>query len=211
MTEEEIKQREEALAAKEREYQEAIANLEQDKANVVDELKAEREARRLAKEELEKAKAGSDLNKSDPTEIVEKVLQRKEEEASKEAFERAKQAMKRTHNEFSPETDTAGLVFKKFEAEMSKFNFAGLKTEEEFASRLREVYEHMNRGTKQPEPTNFYSGTKQFGSEHKTTDAATLSDAEARLIKDFGYTKEKYLEIKAKRPAYVASLLKHRG
>lgn len=212
MSEEDIKRKEEEFAQKEKEYQLKLAEEAQAKAGLVEELKAEREAKRLAKEELEKTKARTDLNNTDPVEIVKKVLEEKEQEASKGAFESALTDLKKTYNEFSPETDTAGIAFKKFEAEMSKFNFSGLKTKEEYQARLKEVYEHMNRSKSTNDTNvNFYQGTKQFGSEHKTTDADTFSDAEVRLMRDFGWDKERFLKQKNKRPAFVASLLKLRG
>lgn len=209
MSEEDIKKAEEEKAK----LIETIANLEQDKANVVSELVAKRESERLAKEELERVKKekGSDFNNTDPTEIVEKVLQKKEQEASQNAFELAKTELKRKYNEFSPETDSAGIVFKKFESEMSKFNFSGLRTKEEYANRLDEVYEHMNRTKHGDEKAQFYSGQRQSGSDTKTTDGSNLSDAESRLIRELGWDKERYLKQKEKRPAYIASLLKYRG
>lgn len=213
MSEEDIKKAQEEFAAKEKEYHEKIANLEQDKANVVEELKEKREAARLAKEELEKVKGATkpDLNTTDPEEIVVRVLQKKEEEASRTALEDAKAELKRTYNEFSPETDTAGLVFNKFEKELSKFNLSGLRTKEEYMGRLKEVYDFMNRTKSTTEKTNFYSGTRQSGSDAQVRDDASLSDSEAKLIRDMGWDKERFLKTKEKRPAYVASLLKYRG
>lgn len=211
MSEDDIKAASEELAKREKDYHEKIANLEQDKANMVDELKAEREAKRIAKEELEKTKTKTDLNITDPIEIVKRVLQEKEVEESKGAFEQAKAELKETYNEFSSETDTSGIVFKKFEDEMAKFNFSGLKTKEEYKARLNEVYEHMNRTKKPSDSVNFHTGTKQFGSEQRTTDSSTLSDKEVKLINEMGWDKERFLKTKEKRPAYVASLLKYRG
>jgi hypothetical protein len=205
---------EEEYVQKEKEYQEKIAEGEQAKANLVEELKAKREEARLAKEELEKAKADkgtSDFNTTDPTKIVEEVLRKKDDEASKGALETAKAEMKRLYNEFSEDTDSAGLVFGKFEKELSKFNLSGLRTKEEYLERLNEVYEFMNRSKSKETQTQFYSGTRQPGSEHKTTDGANITDAEAKLMKELGMDKERFLKIKEKRPTYVATLLKYRS
>ncbi len=190
---------------------EKVANLEQDKANVISELTQKRESERLAKEELERVKKEkeSDPSISDPRKIVEEVLNQKEQEAAKEAFKDAIEDLKKTYNEFSQETDAAGIVFGKFENEMRKFNFSGLKTKEEFKARLDEVYNYMNR-TLPPKSQEFYQGTRQSGSEQKTTDKNTLSDKEMRLIQSMGWDKERYLKTKAKRPVFIESLLKYR-
>lgn len=214
MSEEDIQKAKDEAAERERQLVETIANLEQDKANVVSELVAKRESERLAREELERIKGTQDPNNksTDPEEIVTRVLQRKEQEEAKIAFDEAKAELKRTYNEFAPETDTAGIVFGKFEKELSKFNFSGLKTKEEYRTRLKDVYDFMNREKKQEEARpDLYKGTPQFGSDANVRGGDTLSDGEMKLIKDMGWDKERFLKVKEKRPAYVASLLKYRG
>ena len=207
MTEEEFK-------AREIELMDIAAKAEADKQAAVSELIEKRESERLAKEELAREKdkqTNPNLDNTDPTRIVEQVLEKRKQEDSKKAFEDALQEMKKTYNEFAPETDAAGLVFKKFETEMSKFNFSGLTTKDEYKTRLKEVYEHMNRATRNQESNSFHSGTPQFGSEHRTMDSAGLSEKEQRLMRDMGWDKDRFLKAKAKRPAYVASLLNLRG
>lgn len=212
MSEEDIKKAKEEFEAREKEYQLKIAELEQDKQNTVEELIKKREAARLAEEELAKAKGNTGTDKgSDPEEIVKKVLQEKEAEASRNALEEAKADLKKLYNEFNPETDKAGIVFSKFEAELNKFNLSGLKTKEDYLNRFKEVYEFMNRRAGSPDKPNFYGGTRQSGSDAPTNDGVALSDSESKLIRDMGWDRERYLKIKEKRPAYVASLLKYRG
>lgn len=205
MSEEEI-----AALKAEAEAARALATKEAgDKANLVEELKAEREKKRLALEELERAKATrEDPSSTDPEELVNRVLQKKETESAKEAYELALAEFKRSNNEFSPETDTAGIAYSRFENELKKFNLTGLKTREEFIARLKEVKSFMSRQEK--DKTNFYEGTPRVGSDPAGDDNGTLSGEEAKLVKELGWDKERFLKQKEKRPAYIKQLLNSR-
>lgn len=196
-----------------------IAELESDKAKLVSEIQAERakkqaaeEAKRLAEEELKKKEVPAPtVDDSDPEKIVVRVLEKKEQEAAKTALEEAKADLKRMYNEFSQDTDAGGILFSKFENELSKFNLSGLRTKEQFLNRFKEVYEFMNRTKKSVDTKpNFHPGTPQFGSDAPAIDGATLSDAEMKVIQEQGITKERYLKIKEKHPNFVQSLLKNR-
>lgn len=175
------------------------------KAGLVEELKAEREAKRLAKEEVEKIK--STANADDPEEIVKRILNKKDEESVQEAFDSVKEEMRRSHNEFDPTTDSAGIVFKKFEDELAKFNFDGLKTKEQIKARMQEVYEFQNRGKRTETKPNFYGGTKNISTDAPALDGNSLTGGEKKLMEDLEWTKERFLQVKEKRPAFVKSLL----
>ena len=115
--------------------------------------------------------------------------------------------MRKAHNEFDPTTDAAGIVFRKFEEEMSKFNFSGLKTKEEIKARMEEVYEFQNRSKRTEQKPNFYNGTRQISTEVQVTDENSLTNGEKKLMEDMGMDKERFLKIKEKRPSYVKGLL----
>lgn len=202
---------------REKELVEKIANLEQDKANLVEEIKGERTKKQetadrlvAVEEELKKAKGEANpTGEPDPEAVVNRVLAQKEQESAKAALEQATEDFKRAHNEFASESDPAGIVFSKFKKELSKYNLNGLKTKEEITERLKEVYSNMNRTEPEEPKPEFYQGTKPSGSDAPINDNATLSDGEVRLLKDFNLSKEQYLKIKEKRPAYVSSLRSH--
>lgn len=203
------------LTEREKELVEQIANLEQDKANLVDEVKNTRTAKQEREKELDDLKKALEKEgkESDPEEMVERVLTKKAEAEAKKNLDKAKQSFRDSIKEFSEEVDTAGIVFSKFEKEMSKFNFSGLQTQEEFEQRLKEVYEFVNRGKRQPnDSVQFYKGTPpNLGTDPKTNDGVNLSSVENRLLDDMKWTKDQYLKVKAKRPHYVANLLKYRS
>lgn len=202
------------LPEREKELIEKIANLEQDKANLVGEIqetRAQKIAREKELENLKKTLEGKDTT-PDPEELVERVLNKKAQEVSEKNFEVAKHLFREQVKEFSKDVDQAGLLFSKFEKEMAKFNFNGLSTQEEYLARLREVYEFTNRSKQPDTKVDFYKGSPaNLGSDPYVNDGASLTTAEAKLIKEMNLTKEQFLKIKAKRPHYVANLLKYRS
>jgi hypothetical protein len=183
--------------------------LKQEKDAVVAELIAERKRRQEA-EELNKGKQ-DDGKEDDPEKVIEKVLERKQQESFKQIKESTIEAFKRKHPEFSPENDAAGLAFAKFQRELQKFNESSVRSKEEYEELLSDAYEFMNRKKRNDEnPVPYYAGSNaNLGSSPRADDNAGLNDAEKRLIASVGWTKEKFLDQKAKRPSYVASLLRN--
>lgn len=202
------------LSEREKELVEKIANLEQDKANLVGEIQETR-AQKIAREkELENFKKTLEGKETtpDPEELVERVLSKKAQEESVKNFERAKNLFREQVKDFSKDVDQAGILFSKFEREMSKFNFNGLSTQEDYLARLREVYEFTNRSKQPDSKIDFYKGSPaNLGSDPYVNDGASLTTAEAKLLKEMNLSKEQFLKIKAKRPHYVANLLKYRS
>lgn len=205
------------MTDREKELVDQIANLEQDKANLVDEIKNTKKT----KQELEKEYQDKidSLNKerqelpdqdSDPEQVVNRVLEKKEEAKAKENFDAAKEDFRKSVQEFA--NDEAGLLYKQFEKDMKKFNFSGLTSKEDFNNRLKEVYEFhtRNRQTQEPSKTPYEGTPSQSGTDPKVTDDAALSAAENKLLRELGWDKDKFLAVKTKRPQYVASLLKYR-
>lgn len=215
MSEEDRIAAEEAAKKREDELIEQAAVAEEAKAKMTEELKDLRTAKQKVEQELEEKKGEQDPEPKDPDpeEVVERVLTRRQEAESKANKDSTLEEFKRSVKEFSPETDEAGIVFSKFEKELNKFNLNGLNTREDYMKRFKEVYEFMNREKKESTPSaSFHSGTPATGgSDPGADDSANLSDAEAKLMKDIGWDKERFLATKAKRPHYVASLIKLRG
>ncbi len=210
MTEEEIQ----ALQEREKELTEKVANLEQDKANTVSELIEKRKSEQSVKEELDKLKEAQKQTQAitDPEELVERVLTKRSEVEIKDTIESIKSNLKNIYPEFSKEKDAAGILIQDFERQLNKFNFQGLKTKEEVEQRFSEVYNFWKRSKSNEKDSGFYEGSRSnLGVDAKEDDSATLNATETKLIKELGWTKDKYLAQKAKRPHFVASLLQHRS
>jgi len=210
-----MEQDNEQMTDREKELIEKLAKAEQDKANLVSEITETRKSRQeeaaekeALKKELEKSTAG-DQGK-DTEEVVRSILSREKQEVVKKNLETAKEEFKKNFKEFSPDTDAGGILFSKFERELAKFNLSGLETKEEFAARMNDAYRLISNG-KQPTKVNFYTGHDEAtGTDPKEVNADNLSSAELNLMKDIGWTKERYLKQKAKNPVYVENLLKYR-
>jgi len=147
MTEEEIKALQEKSDAAEQRAADAeaaaiAAKAEADKAkgditNIVEELKQER----LKKAEA-LAKANINNDGTDVNSLIEQALQKKEMERRKAEAESAIAEFKSSKTEF--QSDAAGLVFGKFQAELNKFNLNDLSSKEQVKNRLEEIYRFVN-------------------------------------------------------------------
>lgn len=194
---------------------EQIANLEQDKENVVNELKSERTLKQEAQKELEAKKdvPVTPADATDPIKLMEGVLQKRDEDSAATQRAEALEDFKNSHVEFNSESDAAGIVFAKFEKELNRFNTSGIKSKAEMSKLLSEAYDFMNRNaTKHEESAQYHKGSKpSSGSVPEGSNNGNLTDAETRLMLEIGWTKDRFVAAKAKRPAYIASLLKYRA
>lgn len=214
MSEIDIKEQERIEEAKRQLIEELEAKAKKAQEAMTAELQAERQRRQAAEDELKRTKGEQNPQMvKDPEKVFEELLSKKEEAEARANKERALAEFKSSVREFSTENDAAGIVFSAFEKELKKFNLDGLTTKEDFARRFKEVHEFMDRkNTPQPVSVPFYQGTnRNIGSDPKDGDSANLSDVEHRLIKDMGWTIERYLKQKSIRPHYVESLLKYRS
>lgn len=201
-------------AAKQEAVAELKAQADKEKAAMIAELQAERAKRQAVEEELKtKGEHKPSGEGEDPKKVFESLLEEKEKKEAVANKQAAIEEFRKSVREFSEENDAAGIVFSAFERELRKFNLDGLKSKEDFKRRFTEVHEFMNRKAKIDEAKeNFYQGSKSnTGSEPKEGSNVYLSDVEKRLIKEMGWTEERYLERKAKQPSLVASLLKWRS
>lgn len=212
LTQEEIIEKAKQEAA-EKAKAEAQAEAKKAQDAMTAELQAERQRRQAAEEEIERGKGKQEVTEDDPEKVYERLRKKEKDEESKKNRELAIEEFKRNTRELSPDNDPGGLVYSAFERELRKFNLEGLSTKEEYVARLKEVHEFMNRNKKQSDTPHIpYEGADVGGgSSPKETDPANLTDKEVRLIKDMGWTKERYIEAKSKRPYYVESLLKYRS
>lgn len=209
LTEEGLEEiRKEAAEKAKKEAEEAF---EKAKKGLTEDLLAERQRRKAAEEEMERNRKSPEpaSENDDPKEVFKKLLTEKEQEEAKLARERSLEKFRESVREFSKENDEAGIVFSKFENELKKFNLDGLKSEQDFMARYKDVYDYMNRKQSTPTPdSSFYQGSpKGPGSSAPEGDSDPLSDVEKKVLERLGWTKEKYLQQKAKHPDFVRSLL----
>jgi hypothetical protein len=204
------------LAAKEEELRiakEAEGTAKASLGSTVEEIKQLREKKQAA--EAERDLALAKLNGQGGDDVKATVHSILAEEKSKE-FEKVRdeslEDFKNTHKElFAEANDAGGIKFEAFKKHLAKLNLSGLTT----AKQLKEAYEDalilMNKGKTQS-PANGGGGSpftpNNSGGNPHSEEGSQLDASEQKLIQQIGWTEEKYLEQKKKRPSYVANLLR---
>lgn len=201
MTEEEIKALQDAKEAAERRVAEVeaaaqLARQEAEKAKedvskVVNELTEERRKKNEALSKLNINNGEPDVNT-----LIEQALQTKEQERRKQELEAAIAEFKSSKSEF--QSDSAGLVFGKFQEELKKFNLSDVTNKEQAKKRLEEVYRFINYKSTNPE-TPIYDGTPTDINNPPVKDAR-LSQIDEAALKTAGITPEKFTQLKSKYP-----------
>lgn len=181
--------------------------------NLVEELKGERtkkqEAEEAAKKLLEDNPTEKKDNNIDISAALQVELDRRAQIETGNAKVTAEQEFRNSISEFSTDNDPGDIKYNQFKKEMAKFNFDGLKTKEEIQSRMQEVYDFANRKTITPESKiNQFASTTQGGSQAPVVDTTGLSKTESDLINEKGWSKDKYLKLKEKQPAFIQQILR---
>lgn len=183
--------------------------VEVDKANLIEELKEERQKKQDA---LNLNKAAEDL-KGDPVAqtrtIVESMLNEektKQIETSRTQFEAD---FKATNPEFETSNDPTGIKFQAFKKVLNRFNLNSLSTEQEFADVYSDAMIILKREDiktkEQINQNSFTPGTKS--SSARTVTNSELTSKEEKLLNLSGMSKERYLKLKVNQPDYIRDLL----
>lgn len=199
-----------------------IAELEAANNNTVEEIKADREKRRLLTEErdslkqaLEEAtKANVQSVPGDIAEVVKVVLEQKlsERDASSAQSNRiaAVEKFVAENKEFHPENDVTGKLREALDAKLKMFNTNSVFTVEDHLSVIRDAASLLGVNTT-PQPSsvpNPYAATTRTSITPNASDDKEVSALEKKLIEKNGWTKERYLSLKAKNPEYMQNLLR---
>jgi len=201
------------------------ANLTQDKSNLVGEITELREKKQLTEdekaelttkvEELEKSgdagtKVETDEVKTVAEEVVSKILSQNEAKIRKETLQKAMDKFVQENPQFSKENDEGGLKKSAFDKKLTMFNLDNLKTEDEFLIAFKDANSLLGGKPVEEQPENNIPAATDTGNAPDPIDIHELSAKEVKIVNDFMEgDKEKYIKIKAKRPDYVASLLRN--
>lgn len=199
--------------------QDELAKAKTDLVGVVDELKISRtgkgeaEGREAAlKLEIEdiKKKLTDGGQQPDVAGEIQKALGKEKEETSKRNRERALANFKSAHKEFDPSNDPGGIKFSALESKLARFSTAGLTEESDFTAVLNDAYTLLNPKKVETKVRIPGESTSSSPASPKESDGAPeLSAKEYTVMTRLGWTEEKYLEQKAKRPSYVKGLLNY--
>lgn len=200
-----------------------IANLTKERDNVVGELKEDREKRQEMQTQIEELQealtSATQANNQKPEDkdtatLIEQLLEQKLGERDASVAKGNKQAaierFVNENKEFHDENDTTGKRKEALVNAIARFNTSNLKTVDEFYSVVKDAARLLGSNT---EPSNPSESKPEVpsgpgaSSQPKVVDVSGLSDGEAKLIEKNGWTKEKYLSLKQKNPAYMANLV----
>jgi phage tail sheath protein FI len=200
-----------------------IAEQEVAIANVVGELKDDREKRRLlteerdalqkALEEATKTNVGTQAS-GDIADVVKAAVEQKlsERDASVAQSNRVAAIEKfvTENKEFHPENDVTGKLREALDAKLKMFNTNGIHSTDEFYSVLKDAASLLGVNTA-PQTSSVptpYASTSRSSITPGVSDDKDVNALEKKLIEKNGWTKERYLSLKAKNPDYMNNLLR---
>jgi hypothetical protein len=219
MSEEEKKAAEEAKALedakKANEGDDGVNKDNEDKKSLLEEVKKLRTERATYKELLdakmkqeEESKQGE--GKTDVEIAVEGVLREKELSRAKANKIAALAKFVTENKEFSEDNDPAGIKRRALETKFSAFNTDGLIEVEDFVSVIKDAHSLLVGVDKQPEFTRVNPYSNSSPDKSGAGDGLKkLSESEQKLCKEFGYSEEKLLNLKNKRPDFLEDLLSY--
>lgn len=214
-----------ALAAKEaEETTQKIAELEKEKEGLVGELQEDRKARQGLKEEIEllqtQLKASVEAATANPEDakiqdVVEKTLAAKDASRAKNNKVIALEKFITENKEFHPDNDAGGVRRAALEEKLARFSTEGMTEIEDFTNVIVDAEALLGRTDTTPKTPTETEVANPYSSTSKSTITPTvaidkdLDPREQKLIEQAGFTKERYLELKAKMPDYINGLLKN--
>lgn len=206
ITPEYVLEMEKLLAKKEEDIKSVVGELTSDRAKR-QQLEAERD---ILKIELDKLKA-SGKKEETVEETVTRILSKELEKTVEQNRISAEEKFKNANKEFHPENDPGGLKFAAFKKKLEIFNLNGLKTEEQFSEVFNNALIIMNRKESSGDDYTPQIENRDNESIIKQVNKSQLTPKEVKLIKELGWTEERYLKQKASRPKYVENLLAHKS
>lgn len=223
MTEEEKLAAEKAAKEEGDEQSQKITKLEESNANLVDEIKNDRIKRQEKDEEIELLKttikqsvvsANADPEESKIQNVVNQVLEANNVSRAKQNKTVALEKFVTDNKDFHPDNDPTGLKRAALEKKLKSFNTDGITEIEDFVKVIGDAKTLLGQDTSlqsstEQEIKNPYSSTSKGASSPKEALDKDLDPREQKLIKQSGYTKEAYLALKVKMPAFVEGLLKN--
>lgn len=195
-----------------------VARLESEKAGLVGETQDLRKARQEKEEQIttlqDALKAATDKNNASPEDekiaaAIAKVLSQKEEDRAKANRKAAFDKFVAENKEYHPDNDPSGLKRTALEKELAQFNTNGIVETDDFVKVIGKA-NALLRGTDTPRQANTdnpYSSTPSNPAPPAPGPDKDLSEQEKKLIDRNGWTKEKYMSLKAKMPDFIEGLI----
>lgn len=194
-----------------------IQELEQQKLEAEQKVRAEEKEKlnsvveevKDLRTKLQEAKAKIDNSGGNDVENTVKSLLEKERKSEIEANkEKARQIFFDKNKEFHPDNDAAGLKFSKVQKELSELREDGKVSVDDFLLLLSKAKKLATDKEITPDRVPVDASTPISNSSPESNSGSKLTAKEQELIKQVGWTEERYITLKAKQPDYVRNLLK---
>lgn len=192
--------------AKLKEKEDTIKNLT---SEIQDERQKKQDAQKAAEEALKpdpKPAAGE----ADVATLVATELEKRDQVRIQKEKDEALVEFRASLAEFNADNDPGDLKFNAFKRELAKFNLSDLTSKEAIKGRLKEVYDFANRSAKPQNGSivNQFAPTPQSHHIAGGDGDGGLTKPELDLIESKGWSKEKYIGLKEKMPAFISGLLR---
>lgn len=208
-----------------KELESKIATLEEEKSNLIGELKDDRKRRQELtdeienlKEDLKKATEQSVKNENiDSTKVADVVRNVLSEEAASKAKDNFKVAFEKFVNEnkeYHEENDASGLKRDALERKLKRFNTEGLYDIDDFYSVIKDA-NNLLRGPDTPRQASEGQNINSPSTPSSKTAPQTvpqesdLSETEKNVIERIGMSKERFQKLKERDPRYVEDLMQY--
>lgn len=179
--------------------------------NLVEELKLERKAKQDAITAAAIAPViPADAPAASVEETVRKLLAEQAAGTVKEERSSAEATFRNTHKEFHPDNDPGGLKWAAFEKSLAEVNLSGASSKDAFVSKFETALLIMNKGKSSSDATVItpYADTPvDSGGNPIVVNSNGLTAKELRIVKNLGWTEERYVKLKKSNPAYVESII----
>lgn len=204
----------------EEELKAKVATLEADKTALVAEITSDRsknrqsieakdEELRIAKEALvaSVAKNNASPEESKITEALEKLLSQKEGERATANKKAAFDKFVNDNKEYHPDNDIGGIKKAALEAQFNRFNQNGIIEVDAFSKLIGDANALLRGPDTSRQPNTQILSTPSPTNQPKSAPDNELTSKEIDLINSNGWTKEKYMELKAKMPDFIEGLI----
>lgn len=175
---------------------------------LVEEVKNLRKKNQDLTDQLSQKKP-DDAPKDDVESKIEAVLQRERVERAKTNRQTAEERFRNKHKEFHEDNDLGGIKFNALLREVGGFNTSGLTEVDDFMTIFEKAQRLITTTSKveDVEKVEVDPSTPRESSIPRATNGTKLSPKELEVIKQNGWTEERYLKLKAAQPHFIQSLL----
>jgi cation transport regulator ChaB len=186
---------------------------EEIKSGLVEEIKETRKKKQEAEADRDLLKSDKeDENKDEVDKKIEEALSNKEQEEVKRNQESAKELFKDKNKELKEDADAGDIKWSAVEKQLGRFDMSKARSEKDFQELYQDAYRLARKESSNDsgsKPSNPYSSDSNAvrDTSGSNEESVSLSEREKQVVERIGWSEEKFLEQKKRRPSYVNGLI----